>query len=353
MDKEFDAKILSWMPQLPALVKRFAKEVRHLDVTRPAKSLAKIKSIAEKFPLNIAVDEGRLIADMRQMFASPSTQQGLRQFLLYLPRATKKEASANPHYSLLLKLISKVDEQVPLFPLAALLSAADPANTVRPQCEPLDLIEQAENSKGEARARATVRAYLEVAEWLYKPYLRRLWLLSCAAGNDWRKLPENFGSLVTQLEHKLADYPGLVEADAGWRRNAAAHGHWEYVRAEDVLVMWDKNRPKIKVPVEELLTQVNNMYRISGPTLTLVAQLYLFRDFMWNTGLAEAFIVTIPRLLSTDEARRAAAEQELLKKVMDVVGPLESYITANSQAIFQAIPAATTYGQATPAMKVV
>lgn len=341
MEKEFDKKILSWMPWLPSLLKRLAREAKHLDVRRPAKLLARMKSVGEKLPLNIPLDEGRLVADLRQMFAAPSTQQGLRQFLLYLPRAAKKEASADPRYSLLLKLISKADEQVKLFSLTALFTAADPSNTLRPQCEPLDLIEHAERSRGEERAKAALRAYLEVAEWLYKPYLRRLWLLSCMAGNDWRKLPEHFGNLVVQLEHRLADYPGLVEADAGWRRNAAAHGHWEYLPAEDALVMWDKNRPRSKVPVGELLTQVNDMYRISGPTLALVAQLYLFRDFMWNTGLVEAFIVRIPSFLSSDEVRRAAAEEEMMKKAMRVMGPLENYITANRQAINLAIAAAT------------
>lgn len=334
MDKELENKILSWMPWLPALMKRFGKELRHFDAKHPAKALAKIKVIADKLPFKIApMDEGKLMADLRQLFAYPSTQHQLREFLLYLPRAAKKEASANPSYSLLLKLINKADEQAPLISLGALFTAADPTNTLRPQCEPLDLIEQAESSRGEARAKAAVRAYLEVAEWLYKPYLHRLWLLSCVVTNDWRKRPEHFGNLVVQLSQKLPDYPGLIEIDAGWRRNAAAHGHWEYAAAEDALVMWDKNRPPSKVPVEDLMAQIHSMYRISGPTLAWVAQLYLFRNVMWNTGLIDAFIVRIPRLLSSDEASRAAAEQELVKKLLKAMEPLENYVTANSQAI--------------------
>lgn len=333
MDKRFEARILGWMPWLPAALKRFAKEAKRFDSKHPAKALARVKGIAEKLALNITVDEGQIMTDLRQMFAAPSMQQELRQLLQYLPRAAKKEASANPNYSLLLKLIGKADEQVPLISLAALFNAADPTNNLRPQCEPLDLIEQAENSKGEARAKAVIRAYLEVAEWLYKPYLRRLWLLSCVITNDWRVRPEHLGNLVVQLERRLADYPGLVEGNAGWRRNAAAHGHWEYVKTEDALIMWDKNRPQEKVPIRELLAQVNSMYQISGPTFTLVAQLYFFRDFMWNTGLAEALIVRIPRFLSSDEARRADAEQEVIKKAIKVFAPLENYIAANSQVI--------------------
>ena len=333
MDDKFEAKILSWMPWLPVILKRFAKEATRFDPRYPAKALARVKGIADKLPLNITVDENRLLVDLREMFLAPSMQQELRLLLQSLARVAKKLAFANPNYSLLLKLISKADEQVSLISLAALFNAADPVNNLRPQCEPLDLIEQAENSRGEARAKAVIRAYLEVAEWLYKPYLRRLWLLSCVIKNDWRVRPEHFGNLVIQLERRLADYPGLVEGNAGWRRNAAAHGHWEYVKSEDALVMWDKNRPQEKVLVEELLTQVNRMYQISGPTFTLIAQLYFFRDFMWKTGLGEALIVRIPYFLSSDEARRAAAEQEVLKKALKVFAPLENYIAANNQVI--------------------
>jgi hypothetical protein len=333
MNKELEAKILGWLPWLPWLLKRLEKELRHFDVRYPAKALNRFKALAEKLPINIVIDEGRIMADLRQLFEAPSTQQELRKFLLYLPKAAKKEASANPSYSLLLKLISKADEQVPLISLGALFTAADPEKNLRPQCVPLDLLEQADKSKGEARAKAVVRAYLEVSEWLYKPYLRRLWLLSCVIRNDWKKAPENLGNLIVQLNQRLPDHPGLVEINVGWRRNAAGHGHWEYDETDDSLILWDQKRPRTKVPVDELLAQLYRIYQISGPTLAFVAQLYLIRNFMWNTGLIDAFIVRIPHLLSSDEGRRSAAEQELIRKVMKAMERLQNYIAANSQAI--------------------
>lgn len=333
MNKKFEDKILGWMPRLPLLLKRLDKEFRHFDVRYPAKALNRAKEMVKKFPLNIVIDENRVMADLREMFEAPATLQELRKFLLYLPKAAKKEASADPNYSLLLKLISKADERVPLISLGFLFNAADPERNLRPQSLPLDLIAQAENSKGEERAKAVVRAYLEVSEWLYKPYLRCLWMLSCVITSEWRRPPEYFGNLVVQLGQRLADYPGLVETDVGWRRNAAGHGHWEYEEAEDALILWDIKRPRCKVPVDELLAQLHRIYRLSGPTLAFVAQLYLFRNFMWNTGLMDAIIVRIPHFLSSDEARRAAAEQEIAKKMMKVMEPLENYVTANGQAI--------------------
>lgn len=337
MNKKFEKKILGWIPRLPLLLKRLDKEFRHFDARYPARALNRAKEMVKKFPLNIVIDEKRVMADLREMFEAPSTQQVLRNFLLYLPKAAKKEASVDPKYSLLLKLINKVDEQAPLLSLGFLFNAADPELNLRPQSLPLDLIVQAENSKGEERAKAVVRAYLEVSEWLYKPYLRRLWMLSCVIRNEWSKPPEHFGNLIFQLGQRLVDYPGLVEPDVGWRRNAAGHGHWEYDEAGDALILWDIKRPRCKVPVDELLAQLNRIYRLSGPTMALVAQLYLFRNFMWNTGLMDALIVQIPHLLSSDEARRATAEQEMMQKVMKVMGPAETYFTANSQAIAAAI----------------
>jgi hypothetical protein len=60
MDKEFDQKILRWLPWLPSLLKRFAREAKHINVRRPAKLLARMNSIGEKFPFNIPVDEGNV-----------------------------------------------------------------------------------------------------------------------------------------------------------------------------------------------------------------------------------------------------------------------------------------------------
>jgi hypothetical protein len=130
---------------------------------------------------------------------------------------------------------------------------------------------------------------------------------------------------VIQLALKLKDYPGLVDEDAGWRRNAAAHGHWQYERKDDAIIMWDERHPWSTITVDELYAKLLAMYRIAGPTFARVGQLYLMRNVFFDTGLVDAFIGNIPRFLSTDEAERKAAELEMSEKANNVFGPLRSF----------------------------
>ncbi|MDQ2938682.1 MAG: hypothetical protein M3R67_14450, partial [Acidobacteriota bacterium] len=123
--------------------------------------------------------------------------------------------------------------------------------------------------------------------------------------------------------------PGLVDGEAGWRRNAAAHGHWKYEPNGDFLIMWDDKVPPSTIPVKDLIDRVNDMYQISGPTLERVAQLYLFRNVFEQTGLIEVFVASFPRILSLDQAEVAKAEREIFAKAETAFGPLKRMLEAN------------------------
>ena len=88
--------------------------------------------------------------------------------------------------------------------------------------------------------------------------------------------------------------------------------------------MWDNNHPAVRVPVDELLAMVKSMYRISGHTFLLVSQLYIIRSLS-ETGLLNTLLWYAPRLVSTDEAVRMAAEQEMFAAVKPVVEPLQAF----------------------------
>ena len=90
----------------------------------------------------------------------------------------KREAMRNPRASLLLKLISEADQNVPLVSMMFLRDATQSLKRLRAQLEPADLLVSVDSTSGEDRARALVRAYRETAEWLYEPYLRVLWRLA-------------------------------------------------------------------------------------------------------------------------------------------------------------------------------
>lgn len=133
--------------------------------------------------------------------------------------------------------------------------------------------------------------------------------------NDFRLEPKTFGQVVGQLSARLQGYPGLVDADAGWRRNGATHGHWKYQPDDDSLLMWDDKVSPSAITVNELIDKLNAKYQIAGPTLERVAQLYLFRNVLCQTGLLDAFVDSFPRFLSLDETEIAKAEKEIFAKV--------------------------------------
>ena len=327
---EIGEKFLSLMPGLPQRMAKVWREVERFDGRRAATLMAKMQAAGEGYVPRRTGREAETLEEIRQLLAQPAAAEEMRRDFKELIADAKRRAFADGRASLLLRLISKADERLPLVSLALLLDHGHPLKSFRQQSEPVDLIAEAQSSRGEQRARAAVRAYREVAEWLYDPYARTLWKLACLARNEWQEEPKKFGNLVTQLARKLADYPGLVEADAGWRRNAAAHGHWEYVRA-DTLKMWDERHPPEEIAVDELYSKVEGMFRIAGPTLSHVAQLYLVRNVGAYTGLADALFDNLPRFVSTEESVRAAAERKMAAKVDEVFGPLRSFLDSRGQ----------------------
>lgn len=129
--------------------------------------------------------------------------------------------------------------------------------------EPLDLMEQFENQSGEIAARTAVRIYREVAELLYSDYLNVL--------NSYVQVIENkktihlsgrFGTLAAQLPKKLEKlgFNNLVDADAGWLRNATCHGHWIYKPETGKIALWDLKKPERMFTPFELVEKAMEMY---------------------------------------------------------------------------------------------
>jgi hypothetical protein len=328
---------------LPRKVRRTVSEMIYLakdfDPRRPAIFVSKFQSLLQEAQRLTAGPAPPLSSN--QIWAIKRLLVLLRRYPLgekfrgfghQLVRMAKLEAMRNPRASLLLRLISEADQNVPLVSIMFLRDATQSLERLRSQLEPADLLVSLDSKSGEDRARALVRAYRETAEWLYEPYLRVLWRLANFALNEAKIEPTKFGQLVIQLSQRLQAYPGLVDSEAGWRRNAAAHGHWEYDSKSDLLIMWDDKMPRSSMPVTELISRLSDMYQMSGPTIERVAQLYLFRDVFCKTGLLDALCDSIPAFFSLDQERMDAADKYISAKAEAVFGPLKKLLEANGYA---------------------
>src|SRR5207249_7142448 len=102
-------------------------------------------------------------------------EQEARKSLSNIIKVTKSEASKDPRYSLLLKLMSEADKRVPLIAIIVSMRHGDPIESLGPQCAPYDVLEQAEREHSEVRATFVLRALGETCEALYRPYLITIW----------------------------------------------------------------------------------------------------------------------------------------------------------------------------------
>jgi hypothetical protein len=177
-----------------------------------------------------------------------------------------------------------------------------------------------------------LRAYKDVAEPLYKVYLNRIWLLSYLKEGGMpaaNKVP-SFGNLVAEAATRLADYPGLVDPDAGWMRNSACHNRRVYFPDADAVEMWDENRPRRQVPVQELLKRVKDMYEISAVTFPYVAQAYMYRTMFIRSGMLDLLTGKASSISTFDEETLKAAEQEINEEVEKMFEPLTAFVKSHS-----------------------
>ncbi len=248
-------------------------------------------------------------------------------------RNLKSAASKDQRYSLLLGLIAEVEKRA-MFATTAVVGLIDwPAHFLR-ECEPMDALGESHTLEGERRARAVRRALREVAEMVYEPYLRVLCALGHYAKGEPSPQLREFGNLVSHAAALLpADrYPGLVDADASFLRNAASHGHWSYDSHDDTLTLWDRNREAETFTVDELRDRALSMFTVAGSTLRNVAQLYLIRNVYREGGLLE--LVMDPRLCSADADARDLAGDELAQQLDLFFEPARTFL----QSVHAATP---------------
>lgn len=118
------------------------------------------------------------------------------------------------------------------------------------------------------------------------------------------------GSVMGHVEAKLSDYPGLFDTRVVWFRNAITHEILDYDLDTDVITLKDRKRSGT-ITTTELLELTESIYQLSAKTVTLVSQLYLFREFYRDTGFFDAYLEFGPRMtVEADPLKLAELEKE-------------------------------------------
>lgn len=327
-DEKIEQEFLKLMPRFPRTFKWLLRKVERFDYRSPTTFIAEIKAeVAKCAP---ALSQGQIgsLRPLWNLLLELPLKQEARKTLDEIIKTTKSEASKDPRYSLLLKLMAEADSKVPRISVIVSMRHGDPIESLGRQCAPYDLLEQAERERGESRATFVLRALGETCEALYRPYLITIWQLSFFREG---KVPPvqipSTGNLVKDTYRRLSDYPGLVEPDAGWMRNSAVHNPRKYILEKDAVEMWDKSVAPRMVPVGELLAMVKSMYQISGVTIQRVGQLYVFRKLFGE--MLEGFVESFPVLLSSNENEIQLVEDRFTAKAEEMFRPMADFFEAH------------------------
>lgn len=332
IDQKMEKILRRAMPQLPEQFLQLARKFERFDGRRPATFKAELERDISAMMRQANLQDPGVLRDLTQLVGDPAFKGELTRFVSNAAGMAKREARADRRYSLLMRLVNEADARVPLSPWLLLQDIADPGVMLGLQCAPKDLLAEAEQETGEIRATALLRAYKDVAEPLYKLYLNRIWMLShlkeggMPAAN---KVP-SFGNLVSEAATRLADYPGLVDPDAGWMRNSACHNRRVYLPDADAVEMWDENRPRRQMPVQELLKKVKDMYEISAVTFPYVAQAYMFRTMFVRSGMLDILTGKASSISAFDEETLKAVEQEITEEAEKMFAPLTAFLNSHS-----------------------
>ncbi len=339
LDDEIERVVLCFMPELPRVFEKLVVDIEVYDGSEPRAFLSRLESRLRPIGERLQNRVHRLQRIFVKFLGKFTARVITRKFALMFIRLAKTAASADKRYSLLLRLMHEVDHKIPF---ASLMVAGEYVDGRAPgyvdakaffvaQSTVMNLYMRAQKVTGEERATLALIAYAKTVDLLYKPYLIALWFLAyIKAGKPLPLHTPELGTMMAVIVERLPEYSALVNPDAVWLRNSAVHNEPHY-ESDDSIWMWDRNNPKKKMQVHELMELTENLYVISTHTIQAVSQLYFIRDFALNAGFVDMMGDCIGYAASEDLDNLKAAEsiatehaESLLKPLTDFANEIES-----------------------------
>lgn len=316
-EKRVERVIERAFPAIGQIQEQIVQIFREFDPATPRTTFAKGQQILGAY-LHLGPNSIRsrmLVRLVKLGLRSSVLKSAMNEHLDSLIKITKSEAASDPRYSLLLKLMHEVDQATPFGSYIVVHRHADPEELFLTQMNPRADIEAARNTVGERRFNHTAEAFRRTVEHPYDRYIRTLlYLTYIREGKEPQDAPPikemPFGGALNSLAHRLSDYPQLFDTRAGWFRNAATHEILDYDLASDSLTL-KHGLKSATITTDDLLKLTESLYQVSAMTITLVSQLYLFREIFRSTGLFDACVEYLPRMaLETDGSKRQTIEDE-------------------------------------------
>jgi hypothetical protein len=332
-ETDLDRKILKAMPWLPGLFSKMLRRLKRFDGRQPVTLMAQIENDVGKIVERVNKNPASMLKAMTVLLKHKYFKTRMTKTMQTCIQIVEEQAVADPRAVQLIRLIEAADAKVPYVSWLVLQNHVDLRNQFRPICMVETLLKNARKSAGEARATLLIDALGKMSELLYHPYLLALWQLTCLEKEQWPTAPD-FGNLVIELGKRLPNYPGLVNPDARWMRNAARHERWEPVPGEDAIIMWADQKTPTRFSLDELEAKVNEMYQMAAVTFGAVARRYLFQNMLTDTGAWAILGKMLPgafEAASKDLSNMDAVDEHMeseLQPVRDRFTPLGAFVLA-------------------------
>ncbi len=296
-------------------LEKFAKEIiskaENLDLRYLNEIKEELSTIFEKYIKELA--ENRELLNLIKDFF---TELDINALLDEIKRVSNKKISEfkneDKRIEKIINLIEDADKIVPNISII-ILSRINPNDYIRRIAEPYSFIEEIENSHGEHRARSIMRFFREVCEFLYDNYARILWELVEVLD---KKVEINskgyFGNIINNLLKKLnrINLTELIEPDAAFIRNAAAHGSYEYEPKSKSIIIWDRNKAKIAIDADDLYNRAKKMYELTSMPLFMIFITNINKIFIDN-GILELLLRKKDKLLKGETVDMKDVEEKV------------------------------------------
>ena len=325
LEAKLERSWLRLMPEFPKLLGELAVRAEAFDGSEPKTFLASVEHDFKAFAMGLQGRHRRIRRFALFLLGRFASAVWARKFALEFIALTKRSAASDRRYSLLIKFMHDVDQNIPFASLVVALHYADPQSSLVAHSIVLKSVTRAEKASGEARAMNALDAVTKTVDLVYKPYLIALWRLSYF--KDGKNPPEvpGLGNIQDVCIARLSHYPGLLEPDAVWLRNSAVHEVPDYIPEEDSIWMWDRTHSRRKVRVDDLIALTRRISLISIQTIQRVSQLYLLR-FLLNTGLIDMAVACISYEVTGDEKRLKDAEARIKAYGESLMEPLTRFL---------------------------
>lgn len=226
------------------------------------------------------VDPDTLVRMLRDVFATGILHFPdlfLHQCQLFTD-AFLQQFSGNQEFQSLENLVTDVESRNQ-HECNAILKPGDQDELNRDRLTSSSLLHHALHSEGELRAEYSMHCIKRISEKLYQPYVRRIHKLvrvlnGPPAGPVRKKKQKDppdlegmpYGTVLNELVAAAfhTKYPGLLDPDAAFIRNAEAHESWDYHPKSDEIELHDKNRPPKLFTVLKILEKAQAIYAVSG-----------------------------------------------------------------------------------------